>query len=153
MPPEDTITLAGTFSAGSLADRLISTCPAGAGAVSVTWATPPWPPVTELTFTVSDASAADVLHRKRRAQRHVVIAAIIRAPLSSEALHADAEVALVCPMGTATRGDMPTAGCVLLSVTSASPVAGTVTAESRAESDVPVRTRRRFTVLGSASTT
>src|SRR5688572_9688723 len=33
-------------------------------------------------------------------------------------------VALVCPIGTATREFMPSAGCVLLTVTSASPVAG-----------------------------
>ena len=57
--PDDTVTFGGTFRAGLLAARFTTTCPAGAGAASVTCPTPPWPPLTELTLSVSDDTVAD----------------------------------------------------------------------------------------------
>jgi hypothetical protein len=57
--PAETITLGGKLIAGLLADRVTRTCPAGAADVRLTNPTPPCPPVTWLTFTVIEASAAD----------------------------------------------------------------------------------------------
>jgi hypothetical protein len=58
--PDEMVTSAGRLSAGCDADNVTSTCPAGAGAVRLTWPTPPWPPLSVVTFKVTDASEADV---------------------------------------------------------------------------------------------
>ena len=58
--PADTVTSAGSVIAGLLLARLTRTCPGGAAAVRLTKPTPPCPPDSVLTLTVSDDSAADV---------------------------------------------------------------------------------------------
>jgi len=124
--PAETVTLGGNVIDGLSLERLTSTCPGGAAAVRLTKPTPPCPPVSVFTFSVNDASAAGVPLIVNGARRttssyaammsSVVVCGTLRTPRL--------KVALVLPTGTATVGDRPTAGLVLFSVTSASPVAG-----------------------------
>jgi hypothetical protein len=148
--PDDTVTFGGTLRAGLLAARFTTTCPAGAGAASVTCPTPPWPPLTELTLRVSDETVADdplivsVRVKATSSYLAVTLTVVVVATLGTRMLN----VPLVCPTGTTASGERPRAVPLLLIVTSASPVAGKGdTGIGALNPTVPVTVAPPFTLL------
>src|SRR6185503_3412326 len=124
--PDDTMTFGGRLIAGLFADRVTSTWPAGAGAVRLTKPTPPWLPVSVLTFSVIDASdtaeplIVNGLDNTTSSYAALTFTVVVAGTFCTFM----PKVALDAPTGTTMSGDRPIAGLLVESRTVAPLVDG-----------------------------